>query len=111
MPYMGIEDSIYCGGDYVFDDNSFFYYDTKIHDDFVTELESLGCTKVDELPDTKNITVDDKWYYTDSGKRVSFRLPDNYWTGKTSSDGTVIVNTINGHATFDENGKCINYEN
>lgn len=116
---MGIENSIYCGGGYIFDGNSSFYSDTKTYDDFVAELESLGCTRVDELPSSSSLTADDKGYYEVVGKDdendkkclVRFCLLDNYWTGKTNSDGTVIVNPVRGEVYFDENGKLISYEN
>lgn len=116
---MGIENSIYCGGGYIFNGNSSFYSDTKTYDDFIAELENLGCTKVDELPNSNSLTIDDKGYYEVVGRDdendkkclVQFCLPDNYWTGKTSSDGSVVVNIIMGEVYFDENGKLISYKN
>lgn len=111
---MGIENSIYCGGGYIFDENGLFYSDTKTYDDFVAELESLGCTRVNELPSSSSLTADDKGYYEDVNgekRRICFCLNDNYWTGKTNSDGTVIVNPVRGEVYFDENGKLISYEN
>ena len=109
----GITDSIYSGGGYCLSNGTTgrVKFGGKTHDEFVAELESLGCTKVDELPNTDTLDVNEKGYYRDGGKIVQFCLNDSYWTGKTNADGTVVVNTLLGHANFDDYGNCGEYYN
>lgn len=104
----GITDSVYYTGGYLMpypvigDVKS----NSKTHDEIIAELESLGCEKVDELPSKESMTVDKKGYYADKGKLVEFLINDNYWTGKSRNDGSIVVYSYRGEAYFDDNGVC-----
>lgn len=103
---LGITDSMYFTGGYCLSDGDEVKSNSKTHDEIIAELESLGCEKVDELPNSKSLSLGDKGYYTDSGKNIKYVLPDNYWTGKTRNDDSSIVYPLLGEAYFDESGMC-----
>lgn len=103
---LGITDSMYFTGGYCLSDSDEVKSNSKTHDEIIAELGSLGCEKVDELPNSKSLSLGDKGYYTDSGKNIKYVLPDNYWTGKTRNDGSSIVYPLLGEAYFDESGVC-----
>lgn len=109
----GITDSFYFGGGYCLSGGAMGNVKSggKTSDELVAELESLGCVKVDDIPNPQNITTDDKGYYEIVGenesnkkKLIRFQMLDNYWTGKTRFDGSTIVMPLSGEAYFDENG-------
>lgn len=101
---LGITDSMYFTGGYCLSDNSDVKSNSKTHDEIIAELESLGCEKVDDLP--RSMTADDKGYYVDKGTVIDFLVRDNYWTGKTANDGSIIVYPYRGHFHFDDNNLC-----
>lgn len=105
----GITDSVYAGGGYKQNERQSYYSDTKTKDDIIAELESLGCEKVEDFP--SSMTADDKGYYIDKGKEIDFLVRDNYWTGKTATDGSIVVYPCIGDFHFDDNNICDNVSN
>lgn len=77
---------------------------SKTHDEIIAELESLGCEKVDEVPNT--IEEGKTGYYSDNETWIDFTLYDNYWTGKTFSNGSSVKYALDGTISFDDNGVC-----
>lgn len=104
----GITDSVYYAGGYCLSDavTGKVKSNSKTHDEIIAELESLGCEKVDELPTSESMTADKKGYYTDKDTLVEYIVNDNYWTGKTYSDGSTVVFPLLGEFYFDESGVC-----
>ena len=104
----GITDSVYLTGGYCLSDPLIndVKSNSKTHDEIIAELESLGCEKVDDLPSKESLTADKKGYYVDKDTLVEYMVNDNYWTGKTYSDGSTVVFPLLGEFYFDESGVC-----
>lgn len=45
-------------------------------------------------------------YYSDNETWIDFTLYDNYWTGKTFSNGSSVKYALDGTISFDDNGVC-----
>lgn len=102
----GITDSVYFTGGYCLSDPILndVKSNSKTHDEIIAELESLGCEKVDEVPNT--IEEGKTGYYSDNETWIDFTLYDNYWTGKTFSNGSSVKYALDGTISFDDNGVC-----
>lgn len=102
----GITDSVYLTGGYCLSDPILndVKSNSKTHDEIIAELESLGCEKVDEVPNT--IEEGKTGYYSDNETWIDFTLYDNYWTGKTFSNGSSVKYALDGTISFDDNGVC-----
>lgn len=92
----GITDSVYLTGGYCLSDPILndVKSNSKTHDEIIAELESLGCEKVDEVPNT--IEEGKTGYYSDNETWIDFTLYDNYWTGKTFSNGSSVKYALDG---------------
>ena len=92
----GITDSVYLTGGYCLSDPlvNNVKSNSKTHDEIIAELESLGCEKVDEVPNT--IEEGKTGYYSDNETWIDFTLYDNYWTGKTFSNGSSVKYALDG---------------
>lgn len=104
----GITDSVYFTGGYCLSDPILgdVKSNSKTHDEIIAEFEALGCEKVNDLPSSKSMTAGEKGYYTDKDTLIQYIVNDNYWTGKTYSDGSTVVFPVLGEFYFDENGVC-----